>query len=228
MWSVGSERMHGIWRRGDTQKNTHNIQHTAKVWNQVLSSYFVVTIHNKWVIRHACLINHAEAYNPKFRNTNNILAFRNRHTGFLISQIRKINSDCYSTYKIKVYTHQNVTSLTTHSNHFAYRCVSVQVKKLIFNSLITGVHNLSKKSISRLKILAARKMTWSKFHPQRPQILDATIQNSPRRPQARDLHTSGPVRRIRWLHFLHRKLWLYLRDPNTGEDIESCGFLRAW
>jgi hypothetical protein len=24
-----------IWRRGDTQKNTHNIQDTAKVWNQV-------------------------------------------------------------------------------------------------------------------------------------------------------------------------------------------------
>ena len=55
----------------------------------VLSSYFAVTIHNKRVIKHACLINDAKAYNPKFRYIN-MLAFRNRHTGFLISKIRKI------------------------------------------------------------------------------------------------------------------------------------------
>jgi hypothetical protein len=28
-----------IWRRGDTQKNTHYIQDTAKVWNQVYTNF---------------------------------------------------------------------------------------------------------------------------------------------------------------------------------------------
>ena len=137
------------------KRNTHSIQFfyrlsvttvpasVRKEPRDVLSSYFAVTIHNKWVIKHACLINHAQAYNPKFRHIN-MLAFRNWHTGFLISQIRKINSDWCSTYKIKVYTHQNVTSLKIYSNHCAYRCVSVQVNKLTFNSLITGVQKFSK------------------------------------------------------------------------------------
>jgi hypothetical protein len=31
---VPKRRFTKIWRRGVTQKNTHNIQHTAKVWNQ--------------------------------------------------------------------------------------------------------------------------------------------------------------------------------------------------
>jgi len=61
-----------------------------------------------------------------------------------------------------------------------------------------------------------------------PRISGATIQHSPWRPRTQDFQTSGPVRRIRLLHFLHKKLWLYLRDLNTDEDIESCGFLRAW
>jgi len=193
----------------------------------VLSSYFAVTIHNKWVIKHACLINHAQAYNPKFRYIN-MLAFRNWHTGFLISQIRKINSDLCSTYKIKDNTYQNVTSLKTYSNHFTYRCVQSRWTNWHLIQSYSRDAQIFQKSISRLKILGARKMAWSKFHPEDPQTLDATIQNLPGRPRVQDLHTSGPVRRIRWLHFLRRKLWLYLRDPNTGEDIESCGFLRAW
>jgi len=39
-------------------------------------------------------------------------------------------------FKIKIYTHQNVTSLKTYSSHFEYRCVSVQVNKLTFNTVL--------------------------------------------------------------------------------------------
>jgi hypothetical protein len=36
---VLKRRLTKIWHRGDTQKNTHNIQHTAKIWNQVHKIY---------------------------------------------------------------------------------------------------------------------------------------------------------------------------------------------
>jgi hypothetical protein len=41
---VPKRRQITIWRRGNTQKNTYNIQNTAKVWNQEnFISYFVST-----------------------------------------------------------------------------------------------------------------------------------------------------------------------------------------
>jgi hypothetical protein len=38
-------------------------------------------------------------------------------------------------------------------------------------------HKFSKKSLSHIKILGGRKVTWSKFHTEKQQILGTTVQN---------------------------------------------------